>query len=38
MEEIVLCGPEGERDVRIVNSYPSKVSTALRARVRFQNC
>ena len=25
MEEIVLCGPEGERDVRIVNSYPSKV-------------
>jgi len=26
MEEIVLVGPEGERDVRIVNSYPSKVS------------
>jgi len=25
MEEIVLIGPEGERDVRIVNSYPSKV-------------
>ena len=25
MEEIVLVGPEGERDVRIVNSYPSKV-------------
>jgi hypothetical protein len=30
MEEIVLVGPEGERDVRIVNSYPSKV------RVFFQ--
>lgn len=25
MEEIVLRGPGGERDVRIVNSYPSKV-------------
>jgi len=25
MEEIVLVSPEGERDVRIVNSYPSKV-------------
>ena len=26
MEEIVLRGPGGERDIRIVNSYPSKVS------------
>ena len=25
MEEIVLRGPGGERDVRVVNSYPSKV-------------
>jgi len=25
MEEIVLQGPEGEQDRRIVNSYPSKV-------------
>jgi len=25
MEEIVLIGPEGERDICIVNSYPSKV-------------
>jgi len=29
MEEIVLIGPEGERDVRIVNSYPSKVGVSL---------
>jgi len=29
MEEIVLVGPEGERDVRIVNSYPSKVGVSL---------
>jgi len=29
MEEIVLVGPEGERDVRIVNSYPSKVRVFL---------
>jgi hypothetical protein len=25
MEEVVLKGPEGQQDVRIVNSYPSKV-------------
>ena len=25
MEEVVLQGPEGCQDVRIVNSYPSKV-------------
>ena len=25
MEEVVLQGPEGVNDVRIVNSYPSKV-------------
>ena len=25
MEEIVLQGPEGAHDVRVVNSYPSKV-------------
>ena len=25
MEEIVLMGPEGTTDVRVVNSYPSKV-------------
>ena len=25
MEEIVLQGPDGINDVRIVNSYPSKV-------------
>ena len=28
MEEIVLRGPGGERDVRVVNSYPSKVGAA----------
>ena len=39
MEEIVLCGPEGERDVRIVNSYPSKVCAALRACLsEFRAC
>jgi hypothetical protein len=27
MEEIVLQGPDGVNDVRIVNSYPSKVSS-----------
>ena len=32
MEEIVLVGPEGERDVRIVNSYPSKVRAVSCAR------
>jgi phosphoribosyl-dephospho-CoA transferase len=26
MEEIVLLGPEGPADIRVVNSYPSKVS------------
>ena len=26
MEEVVLQGPDGGQDVRIVNSYPSKVS------------
>ena len=26
MEEIVLQGPDGINDVRIVNSYPSKVT------------
>ena len=25
MEELVLKGPESEQDVRVVNSYPSKV-------------
>lgn len=25
MEEIVLRGPESDTDVRVVNSYPSKV-------------
>jgi len=29
MEEIVLVGPDGERDVCIVNSYPSKVSARI---------
>jgi len=28
MEEIVVRGPGGERDMRIVNSYPSKVTIA----------
>ena len=28
MEEVVLRGPEGTHDVRIVNSYPSKVALA----------
>jgi len=28
MEEIVLQGPEGSEDVRVVNSYPSKVPSA----------
>ena len=28
MEEIVLRGPSGERDVRVVRSYPSKVGGA----------
>ena len=28
MEEIVLRGPGGDRDVRVVNSYPSKVGAA----------
>jgi len=32
MEEIVLVGPEGERAVRIVNSYPSKVRAVSCAR------
>lgn len=27
MEEIVLQGPEGDQDIRVVNSYPSKVNT-----------
>lgn len=26
MEEIVMQGDEGEQDVRMVNSYPSKVT------------
>jgi hypothetical protein len=26
MEEIVLQGPEGPQDIRVVNSYPSKVT------------
>ena len=26
MEEVVLQGPDGSQDVRIVNSYPSKVN------------
>ena len=34
MEELVLQGPEGASDVRIVNSYPSKVG---RARVLWQS-
>ena len=34
MEEIVLCGPEGERDVRIVNSYPSKVCCPPNSMIR----
>jgi hypothetical protein len=29
MEEIVLQGPEGDQDIRIVNSYPSKVRSCL---------
>jgi hypothetical protein len=29
MEEVVLQGPDGGQDVRIVNSYPSKVSECL---------
>jgi hypothetical protein len=28
MEEIVLQGDDGEQDIRIVNSYPSKVTPA----------
>lgn len=31
MEEIVVRGPEGVRDNRVVNSYPSKVSKSARA-------
>ena len=30
MEEIVLQGPDGVNDVRIVNSYPSKVAVVVR--------
>lgn len=30
MEELVLQGPEGISDVRIVNSYPSKVPPSYR--------
>ena len=36
MEEVVLQGPNGVHDVRVVNSYPSKVTLSLkclRARV-----
>jgi len=33
MEEIVLRGPGGERDQRVVNSYPSKVSGARMPKV-----
>ncbi len=29
MEEVVLQGPDGSQDVRIVNSYPSKVPSLL---------
>ena len=32
MEELVLQGPEGISDVRIVNSYPSKVPLSFRLR------
>ena len=28
MEEIVMQGDEGEQDIRMVNSYPSKVERA----------
>lgn len=35
MEELVLQGPEGTSDVRVVNSYPSKVKNArLQSRSR----
>lgn len=34
MEEIVLRGPGGERDVRVVNSYPSKVPRAQSRKVK----
>lgn len=32
MEELVLQGPDGISDVRVVNSYPSKVRRTLRGR------
>ena len=31
-EEIVLKGPESDQDVRVVNSYPSKVTARARPR------
>jgi hypothetical protein len=30
-EELVIQGPESKQDLRIVNSYPSKVSCSLKA-------
>ena len=38
MEELVVQGPEGSQDVRIVNSYPSKVTPPLHARVLVPSC
>ena len=39
MEELVVQGPEGSQDVRIVNSYPSKVTLPpLHARVLDPSC
>ena len=38
MEEMVLQGPDGSSDVRIVNSYPSKVGLRVRARACVRAC
>ena len=37
MEEIVLQGPDGRADVRIVNSYPSKVSLCLHIKSPYNS-
>jgi hypothetical protein len=35
MEEVVMMGPEGNRDTRTINSYPSKVSSHNRSCCNF---
>ncbi len=37
MEEVVLQGPDGCQDVRIVNSYPSKVVYTIHVTSRSQD-